>query len=81
MQWGIDAAEQMNLPVYLESSQKGYGLYVKMGFETLKEKIVHSPEVTGEKEPIEVPLMVKMPSAAKGLTFEEWRAKGFPAFE
>lgn len=52
-----------------------------MGFETLKEKIVHKAEVLGTETDIEVPLMVKMPSAAKGMTFDEWREKGYPAWE
>jgi hypothetical protein len=52
-----------------------------MGFELLEEKIVHKAEVLGTETDIEVPLMVKMPSAAGGLSFAEWREKGYPAFE
>ena len=79
MQWGIDLAEKLNLPVYLESTEVGVGLYKKLGFQELQEKIVHKPEVFGTEKDVVVPLMVKMPSAAKGITFEEWAAKGYPA--
>lgn len=79
MSWGMNLADQLELPIYLEASKKGEGLYRKVGFETLKEKIVHRPEVTGMTEGIEVPLMVRMPSAAGGVTYEEWAKRGFPA--
>lgn len=78
MQWGLDIGEKTNLPVYTESSPQAYGLYKKLGFQTLKEKIVHKPEVTGEDSDAEVPLVVKMPSAAGDLVFEDWVAKGYP---
>lgn len=51
-----------------------------MGYETLDEKIVHSAELMGQPEDTVVPLMVKMPACAGGMTFKEWRAAGYPAF-
>jgi hypothetical protein len=72
--------EKVGLPVYFESSPSTVKLYEKMGFERLKESVVHKAEVLGTDTDIEVPLMVKMPSSAGGLTFEEWRAKGYPAW-
>ncbi len=51
-----------------------------MGFELLPETIVHSAEVLGTAEDIVVPLMVRMPSIAGGLTFAQWRAAGYPEF-
>ncbi|KAH8601836.1 hypothetical protein B0O99DRAFT_648448 [Bisporella sp. PMI_857] len=81
VQWGIDLGESGELPVYFESSPSTVRLYEKMGFERLKESVVHKAEVLGTKENIEVPLMVKMPSCARGMTFEEWREKGYPAWQ
>lgn len=68
------------MPVYFESSPSTVGLYRKMGFELLPEKIVHKAEVLGTEQDITVPLMVKMPSIAGGLTFAQWRAAGYPEF-
>ncbi|KAK1516013.1 acetyltransferase [Colletotrichum paranaense] len=79
--WGLDMAELAGLPVYLESSEEGFGLYKRLGFEVLQDKIVHRGGLVGKDKDVEVPLMVKMPSAAKGLTFEEWRAQGYPSFQ
>jgi hypothetical protein len=63
--------------VYLESSPTTQGLYHKLGFEFLNEKIVHKAAVLGTDTDIEVPLMVRMPSFAK-LDFYEWREQGYP---
>lgn len=79
--WGLDMAELAGLPVYLESSEEGFGLYKRLGFEVLEEKIVHRAGLVGTENDVAVPLMVKMPSIAKGLTFEQWRAQGYPPFE
>jgi hypothetical protein len=50
-----------------------------MGFERLTHvKLIHKAEVTGDAEDTEVPLFVRMPSAAKGMSFAEWEEKGFP---
>lgn len=51
-----------------------------MGFELLKENVVHKAEVLGTPIDVTVPLMVRMPSAAGGMSFEEWRLKGYPKF-
>lgn len=80
VQWGIDLGEQAGLPVYFESSPSTIGLYKKMGFEVLSETIVHKKEVLGVAEDIVVPLMVKMPSIAEGMTFDQWRNLGYPEF-
>lgn len=78
MQWGINLAEQLNLPIYLESSRPGLGLYEAVGFERLTHvSLVHREEVTGLPDE-EIPLLVKMPSAAKGLSFKDWVDKGYP---
>ncbi|KAK3683316.1 hypothetical protein B0T22DRAFT_384766 [Podospora appendiculata] len=79
-QWGIDLCERTQLPVYFESSPSSVGLYVKLGYERLNETIVHTAALMGTNEDIVVPLMVKMPSGAQGMTFYEWIEKGRPRF-
>ena len=79
MRWGMDVAEAADLPVYLESSPKAYPLYQALGFDRLEgETVVHEAELVGEASDVDIPLMVKMPSAAKGVSFEAWAAKGYP---
>ncbi|KFA67794.1 hypothetical protein S40285_04511 [Stachybotrys chlorohalonatus IBT 40285] len=78
VQWGIELGEKASLPVYFESSPSTVGLYKKMGFQELDEKIVHKAATLGTETDIEVPLMVKMPSSAKGMSFNEWRSSGYP---
>ena len=77
VQWGIDMGEQTGLPVYFESSPSTVRLYEKMGFEVLpRHRIVHRVADLGSEDDIEVPLMVRMPSSAGGMTFDEWRRQG-----
>ncbi|KAI4860778.1 acyl-CoA N-acyltransferase [Hypoxylon rubiginosum] len=77
MQWGINVAEKLGVPMYLESSEPGLRLYESMGFERLKHvRLVHKEETTGRPD-AEVPLMVRMPSVAKGLSFKEWVDNGY----
>lgn len=79
--WGVDLADRAELPVYIESSPSTWQLYERVGFERINEKLVHSKDLLGTDEDIEVPLMVRMPSCANGLSFDEWRANGYPPFE
>ncbi|GKT49632.1 putative acyltransferase SID5 [Colletotrichum spaethianum] len=78
--WGMELSDSLGIPLYFESSPSTYKLYEKMGYETLDEKIVHKAELMGTPDDIEVPLMVKMPACAGGITFQEWRAAGYPPF-
>ncbi|KAK2048084.1 acetyltransferase [Colletotrichum somersetense] len=78
--WGMDLSDSLGIPMYFESSPSTYQLYNKMGYETLNEKIVHKAELIGTAEDIEVPLMVKMPACAGGMTFKEWRGAGYSPF-
>ncbi|KAI1124877.1 putative GNAT family acetyltransferase [Nemania abortiva] len=80
-EWALDVGNRSSLPVYFESSPSTVDLYKKMGFELLPETIVHEAEVLGTATDIEVPLMVKMPSAAGTMTFEEWRSSSYPSFQ
>lgn len=36
MKWGLDKADELGLPAYLEASQAGKGLYERCGFEVVK---------------------------------------------
>ncbi|TDZ25412.1 putative acyltransferase SID5 [Colletotrichum orbiculare MAFF 240422] len=76
--WGLAMAELAGLPVYLESSEEGFPLYQRLGFEVLDDKIVHRAGLVGAEKDVEVPLMVKMPSIAKGMTFKQWRSQNYP---
>ncbi|KAH8674206.1 hypothetical protein BX600DRAFT_509392 [Xylariales sp. PMI_506] len=77
IEWGRDLVDRTALPMYLESSPTTQGLYRMMGFQLLKERVVHKAETLGTQTDIEVPLMVMMPSYAN-MTFDEWRANGYP---
>lgn len=79
VKWGIDLCEGTGLPIYFEASPTTVGLYEKLGYSRLSETIVHKAEVLGTESDIVVPLMVRMPSAA-GMTFDEWRDKGYTPF-
>ncbi|KAI0203192.1 acyl-CoA N-acyltransferase [Astrocystis sublimbata] len=79
MQWGVEVAEQLGLPIYLESTGPGNSLYRAMGFEQLTHvQIIHKAVDTGEMNDTEIPLMVRMPKTAKAMPFKEWAEKGYP---
>lgn len=73
LQWGVNIAEQFDIPIYTEASKSGYGLYEKMGFERLTHvRLIHPADVIGGDEDVEIPLVVRLPNSAKGVPFEEW---------
>ncbi|KAK4222464.1 hypothetical protein QBC38DRAFT_489788 [Podospora fimiseda] len=78
--FGQDLSNQLNLPMYFEASLTSVGLYERLGYERLKEKIVHKAELLGTETDIEVPLFVMMPKSANGMSFYEWKEKGYPSF-
>ncbi|KLJ11962.1 hypothetical protein EMPG_12887 [Blastomyces silverae] len=80
MDWGLDIGEKLQLPVYLESTKAGVPLYTKLGFERLSQGALLKAEVTHFASDVKAPLMAKMPSAARGMMFEEWAQKGYPPF-
>lgn len=67
---GVEVAEQMSVPVYLEATDRAVRLYEKLGFEKLEQGVALSADIVGSGEPAEAPVMVKMPSG--GLTFDAW---------
>ncbi|PGH07097.1 hypothetical protein AJ79_06375 [Helicocarpus griseus UAMH5409] len=79
IQWGIDLANQLGLPIYTESSEDGFHLYEHMGFEWLTHvSLIHKAETIGKANDVEIPLMVKLPASVKGLSFKDWAEKGYP---
>lgn len=79
VKWGIDVAEHLGLPIYLESMLDTQAFFETTGFERLTHvNLIHPALATGEKQDIEVALMVKMPSKANGMSFKEWQDKRFP---
>ena len=79
MKWGTDLGEHLGIPLYLESSDMAVPLYEQLGFQQLKnDKLIIKKETVCSEEDKQVPLMVWMPSLAKGLSFDEWKAMGFP---
>ncbi|OAQ96632.1 hypothetical protein LLEC1_07737 [Akanthomyces lecanii] len=78
VQWGIDLGESAGLPSYFKSSPSTVGLYKNTGFEMPDEQIVHDAALLGTDADIVVPLVVRMPSCAKGMTFKERRETGYP---
>lgn len=67
--------------MFFESSPTTLGLYKKVGFVELEKQVVHKAEDLGTPEDVVVPLCIRMPAAANGMSFEEWQAKGYPKFE
>jgi GNAT superfamily N-acetyltransferase len=81
MKWGIDTAESMQLPIYTEASVPGLPLYLRNGFERLTHvSLVHRAELIDKPDDVEIPLVVRMPSAAAaaGMGFQQWADKGYP---
>lgn len=74
-------SENSGLPIYCESSPTTFTMYQKFGFKVLKEKLIHSKEVLGTDDDIEVPLMVRMPAAAGQMSFEDWQELGYPSWD
>ncbi|KAK3298101.1 putative GNAT family acetyltransferase [Chaetomium fimeti] len=78
--FGIDLCNRTGLPMYFEASPTSVNMYEKFGYERLDETIVHKAELLGTEKDVVVPLMVRMPKRAGGMTFREWREKGYPDF-
>lgn len=79
LEYAIVTANHLGLPLYFESSPSTLGLYKKLGFEELPERVVHKAALLGTEEDVEIPLMVRMPASAGGMTFAQWMASGYPS--
>ncbi|KAK5948231.1 putative NRPS-like protein biosynthetic cluster [Knufia fluminis] len=72
---GMEVAEQLKVPLYLEATDRAVRLYEKLGFEKLSKGIFLGPEVAGGEGSLEAPVMVRMPSSLGQTTFGEWTKK------
>lgn len=50
MKWGIELADEMSLPIHIEASAAGFGLYKKMGFRQVEIAIVKKEEWDGDHD-------------------------------
>lgn len=62
---GLDIADQLDVSVYLEATDRAVDLYQKLGFEKLDRGVVLSSEVVGSSQPLEAPVMIR-PPVSKG---------------
>ncbi|KAM3557367.1 hypothetical protein MY1884_004568 [Beauveria asiatica] len=77
VQWGISLGEQ---PSILSRRRPPSACTRRWASRCLRSKIVHEAALFGADKDIVVPLMVRMPSCAKGVTFKEWCETGYPEF-
>ena len=60
LKWGTERADQLGLPVYLESSHVAHGLYGRHGFKDAETFEVDMRPFGGDK-PFTAPLMIREP--------------------
>lgn len=70
---GLDIAEQLQAPVYLEATDRAVKLYQNLGFERLEPGVILGPEIVGSETWLEAPIMVKMPASLGEDSFEHWQ--------
>jgi hypothetical protein len=78
-QWGVDVSEQLQVPLYLEATDRSASVYRRLGFQLLDKTVRIKAEVMGTDRDADAPLMARMPSSAGELTFEDWAKEGRPA--
>ena len=54
MQWGLDHAEKVGLPAYLEASIFGYPLYTRLGFRDIDKVVIKAKEWLGDYDKVYV---------------------------
>ena len=60
VRWGIDQADEANLPSFLEASQQGKPLYSRFGFEAVHEEVFDLAAYGGEGVDINT-IMIRQP--------------------
>jgi GNAT superfamily N-acetyltransferase len=60
MQWGLDHAQRVGLPAYLEASPFGYPLYLRMGLREIGRVLIKAEEWDGGYDKVYV-AMLKQP--------------------
>lgn len=51
VQWGVDIADELHIPAYLESSPAGHSLYQKFGFKDIDELVLNPKHTNGITDP------------------------------
>lgn len=72
---GLEVADQLGVPVYLEATGRAVKLYQKLGFEKQNQGVILSPEIVGDSQQLEAPVMIRMPIMRDGtsdLSVEDW---------
>lgn len=70
---GIEISEQLQVPLYLEATDRAVKLYSQLDFEKLTPGVVLSAQVVGKGDSLEAPIMARMPQSHKLKTFQEWQ--------
>jgi GNAT superfamily N-acetyltransferase len=52
IQWGLDHAQKVGLPAYLEASVYGYPLYLKLGFHDFAQVVIKAEDWGGEADKV-----------------------------
>lgn len=72
---GLEVADQLGVPVYLEATDRAVQLYRKLGFEKQDQGVILSPEIVGGPQQLEAPVMIRMPVMRDGiseLSVQDW---------
>jgi GNAT superfamily N-acetyltransferase len=64
LQWGMQKADDLELPIYLESSPSAHGFYKKFGFEDVEILELDLGLYGGPAKKHTTPLMMRQPSRA-----------------
>jgi N-acetylglutamate synthase-like GNAT family acetyltransferase len=62
MRWGMQKADELGIPMYLESSTDAHEFYKKLGFQDVEVFEVDLTRFSGIQFTLTVPLMIKEPS-------------------
>ncbi|KAK8038803.1 Acyl-CoA N-acyltransferase [Apiospora rasikravindrae] len=72
LNWGIDVAERLGVPIYLEATIPGRNFYKRFGFQ-IPEFVIHKAATVRRDRDDIVPCMVKMPKKYEDLSVAEWQ--------
>ena len=61
MKWGMQKADDLGIPMYLESNYDAHGFYKKLGFQDVEIFEVDLTRFSGVEFNMKVPLMIREP--------------------